>query len=380
MVAKRPKGQVVRYSALDSWRGICALFVVMYHFPLHGNLRDLDFFRGGFLFVDFFFVLSGFVVTEAYGSRLTNLNELRNFIVRRFARVWPLHFAILMIYLAIELTRFLVIHFSSYTTKTSNVFEGSRSIASFLGNLFMVHSMGLFDTLTWNSPSWSISGEFWVYICFAFLLLWSKSHFFTLSALMASLAFLLLTQVPIDSIDTTYQYGFVRCIFGFFAGVLVWKVRSRWQHKQLPKPWIMEALTMLGIYVFVSFHHYGPLSFLSPLVFACAVFIFSFEQGPIAQFLQRGLFPKLATWSYSIYLIHELVLILMNSMISVGSKILATRSPDLLHSMSQFFANRVAMDGVNLLALAIVVGLASQSYRWIERPFQQRLIRLWSSR
>ena len=61
-----------RFEALDSWRGICALMVALLHFEAFSHLKDLPFFNDAYLFVDFFFVLSGFVIAANYRQRLAN--------------------------------------------------------------------------------------------------------------------------------------------------------------------------------------------------------------------------------------------------------------------------------------------------------------------
>jgi peptidoglycan/LPS O-acetylase OafA/YrhL len=81
----------VRFETLDSWRGICALLVAVFHMPLAGALAGNQFIRGSYLFVDFFFVLSGFVIAHAYGAKLTRGEGLAKFMVTRFGRLFPLH-------------------------------------------------------------------------------------------------------------------------------------------------------------------------------------------------------------------------------------------------------------------------------------------------
>lgn len=72
-----------RFHALDSFRGICALSVVVFHMHIAGTFTDLPFFINSHIFVEFFFILSGFVLTHTYGSR-KNLNFKNFFIARSF--------------------------------------------------------------------------------------------------------------------------------------------------------------------------------------------------------------------------------------------------------------------------------------------------------
>ena len=66
----------------------------------------LQFIRHSYLFVDFFFVLSGFVIAHAYGDRLKSPLEVWQFIVRRFGRVWPLHIAVLAAFIAVAVFKY----------------------------------------------------------------------------------------------------------------------------------------------------------------------------------------------------------------------------------------------------------------------------------
>lgn len=80
----------MRYDVLDSWRGVCATIVALMHFNGLHHLWDLPLLRNAYLFVDFFFVLSGFVISHAYAARIESSSEALRFMVRRFGRVWPL--------------------------------------------------------------------------------------------------------------------------------------------------------------------------------------------------------------------------------------------------------------------------------------------------
>src|SRR3546814_8137818 len=89
--------------ALTSLRGIAALLVVVYHFS-GGFLPNLDpgrysdFVPKGYLWVDLFFVLSGFIITHAYGDAFAERarwGSIRAFLFARMARIYPLHLFVL---------------------------------------------------------------------------------------------------------------------------------------------------------------------------------------------------------------------------------------------------------------------------------------------
>src|SRR5437868_13481101 len=75
-----PQDTARRFDALDGWRGVCACFVVLFHFHGWGPLYTSSFVRGSYLFVDFFFVLSGFVIAWNYGNRLASWPDMKRFL------------------------------------------------------------------------------------------------------------------------------------------------------------------------------------------------------------------------------------------------------------------------------------------------------------
>jgi len=132
----------MRFQALDSWRGVAALMVVIYHAPLLWSFYDAGFVRHSWLFVDFFFVLSGFVIAHAYASKLRDMTDVGHFMLRRFGRVWPLHAAML---LALVLIQCLVLAISlrmGAITESVPPFAGPWSPASIPANLLLMQSLG----------------------------------------------------------------------------------------------------------------------------------------------------------------------------------------------------------------------------------------------
>src|SRR5260370_10521059 len=86
----------MHFRVLDSWRGIAALLVALFHLNVYSAIYSLDFFRNAYLFVDFFFVLSGFVITHSYGGRMGTRESVGTFAIRRFHRLCALHSIVLL--------------------------------------------------------------------------------------------------------------------------------------------------------------------------------------------------------------------------------------------------------------------------------------------
>jgi peptidoglycan/LPS O-acetylase OafA/YrhL len=96
MVVKSTAPGRAHYPALDGMRGLAILLVVVYH-----NFNFINYTFFGWLGVDLFFVLSGFLITDILLTSRNNKNYLRNFYVRRFLRIFPLYYAALILLLLI---------------------------------------------------------------------------------------------------------------------------------------------------------------------------------------------------------------------------------------------------------------------------------------
>jgi peptidoglycan/LPS O-acetylase OafA/YrhL len=89
-------GASARFVVLDSWRGLCALLVALYHVPVTSFVFLNPLVRGSYLFVDFFFVLSGFVISYAYEGRIRDGATAAEFLVKRVGRLWPIQVVTLL--------------------------------------------------------------------------------------------------------------------------------------------------------------------------------------------------------------------------------------------------------------------------------------------
>ena len=117
-----------RYQVLDAWRGICALLVAFVHVPVAHAWQNAEAFHSLQLFVDFFFVLSGFVICHAYGRRLDVDRDWPGFMIRRFGRVWPLHAAVLAGFAVIELLKLAAQAFTQLQNKLQSDSRTSQSL------------------------------------------------------------------------------------------------------------------------------------------------------------------------------------------------------------------------------------------------------------
>jgi peptidoglycan/LPS O-acetylase OafA/YrhL len=283
----------IHFGVLDSWRGIAALLVALFHLNVFSAIYSLDFIRNGYLFVDFFFVLSGFVITHTYADRLGTLESLGTFAIRRLGRLWPLHAVVLVAFVIVEGAK--AVSAARGASFYKPPFTDATSFDSILTNLAFGQSFGLERQLTWNPPSWSISAEFWTYFIFAAALFtastWLRRIRFASGILIAAILIgsaSILILFSQHGIDATYDLGLARCIYGFFVGYLTYRLWQAASHANLSSG-LLEVATLMVVVFYVSAAGHTGYSFFAPLVFAVVVFVFAFEAGPISSLmLYRG--------------------------------------------------------------------------------------------
>jgi len=357
------------FDALDGWRGLCACLVALFHF--HGNspLYAWDLIRNSYLFVDFFFVLSGFVIAWNYGARLANWPAVRQFLVLRVGRLYPLHIFMLALFVAWEAAKLVSGWFSP---PGPQAFVGENRLDTILSNVLLVQSLHLNDGLSWNAPSWSISTELWAYIVFALVsVTFGLRHW--MLALVALAAPLFLLAVTTTGMDVTYDWGLVRCLFGFALGVAC----ARLYRRRIDRPargagsaTLLECVALAAVVWFVSRAGRSDWSLLAPFVFAAAVLVFADERGWFSRLLQRPLFKWLGMLSYSIYLTHYLVVVLLPVFVKRVLHLDLWTPVALPNGQTVELFGRSVLEGTLLFALVLVLTLAFSActYRWIETP------------
>ena len=357
-----------RFEALDSWRGIAACLVALHHLALslNSHLDELGLIANGYLFVDFFFVLSGFVIAANYEKRLAEGFSAWRFALLRFGRVYPLHLAVLVALILLRLAH------SASGLGAPSPFQAPRwSADTILANLLLVHSLHLFDFTPWNGPSWSISTEFYTYLLFAAAVALSRRRI-VLLLLPVAVASALALWMLVGSIGTTFDWGLIRCILGFSAGVMTWHAyRAAW----LRGGTVLELICIVLIVAFVCHAGNTPLSLAAPAVFALAVLAFAAEAGAVSRLVRAPALLWLGERSYSIYMVHALVLWLLADCVKllrlVGIELIAGAE-----SASELWQN----DVLYLVYIVLVLGVAALTYRTIEVPARAWIRRLATRR
>ncbi|HKD48808.1 MAG TPA: acyltransferase, partial [Rhizomicrobium sp.] len=165
-------------AALSGARAFPPLVLVMFHFSEgHGyrNFWPLDLLAArGYLWVEFFFCLSGFILTHVYGPRLAKLYTREGygqFLKARLTRLYPLHLFMLLAVLAVLIVARILAHIGGYHSIFDLRYHQDVSAKGFFLSLFLLHGWNTMDRLTWNGVSWFVSVEWALCILFP-LLLW----------------------------------------------------------------------------------------------------------------------------------------------------------------------------------------------------------------
>lgn len=250
--------------------------------------------------------------------------------------------------------------------------------------LALTNSFGLYSG-GWNLPSWSISAEFASYLLYAVIFASKRRFSLSVIALVAGAA--LTWMLSREYMNVTAKFGVFRCVFGFGVGVVTYYVYEKLRPKvsNIKNVWIWTAaeavaVTLAIITLLLSVKASGetlPASFVAPMVFAICVVIFAFERGYIGSFLRLRPFVMLGGLSYSIYMNHWLLLILMSVFYYTVSNAFGAYS----------FASQAMWGGVYLkwyfqngwlyavnliLFVSLVVAVSSVTFKFIEDPFRKK--------
>lgn len=217
-----------------SLRGWAAIIVVLVHFRsfIHPSIDPdemTSFLLKGYLWVDFFFILSGFVLSYIYRiehPERRTFGEVTSYLIARFARIYPLHLISLV---AVFLFFFMVALINwDWESEFCCVFEDSlRSVEALVANLFLIHAWGMFDWVTWNLPSWSLSAELFCYLIFAGLLAMDgKDRRLALVALsLVVLLYYCFSIATNSDVDENFRLSTVRAASAFLIGIGLFLMR-----------------------------------------------------------------------------------------------------------------------------------------------------------
>ena len=345
--------QTPRFAALDGYRFFAATGVVLFHF-------DMDFHLGLAkmvpavahlsTMVDFFFMLSGFVIAIGYMDKVLCWDDYRRFLRTRLARVYPLHLATLLVSL-------VFVGIGVALRLRANHPE-IIAISGLPANLLLIHAWGVLNHPSFNVPSWSISAEWFVYLAAPLFFALARRAPLLINSLLIALFIYAMIVIRHyaklgDWLDATFDFGMLRAVPTFFAGVMLAYALKRKVIARILPWWSVHTVFILSILL---------LGFDFPREFVLVLFAFLImsaalaDQGGAPSIMKGRLLSSLGQSSYGLYMLHVLL--------SLPVLLMLRR----LHLIDTYWSLIAAL---MVYVAAIMLSLAS--YRFFEIPIRKWL-------
>ena len=334
--------------SLTGVRGVGAALIVVYHF---GKIR-LDYVHDvwtvphGYMAVDLFFMLSGFVIGLGYRNAFSShpLENYGSFLIKRIARLYPAYLAISLLYIL----------------KLALGLEGDETLSRFgiydvIGNALMLSGWGL-HVYPLIGVSWAASAELGSYILLPLLMLgtlqrgflgWSLSVLLSVIAIYAIGTSGLGYSGPLDVVESTSFYPMLRAIAGFTFGLAIFRYADRLDGMtaQSQDLLLLVILVAIGLNAYLFRNDFVLYFLLIPLIAVLS------RDGPLALKLFGNKFVyHLGVISYSIYLMHQLFV----RFAAMSARHFGATPLVYVISSSIFFL--------------VIWGLSYLSYRFVEMP------------
>tara|TARA_B100000787_G_C16155215_1_gene278564 strand:- start:19 stop:1092 length:1074 start_codon:yes stop_codon:yes gene_type:complete len=206
---------------LQSLRAICVLLVMLVHFsPYEGAFFQNHFLAGSAVIT--FLVLSGFIISMIYQTKIVGVDDLVLFFKKRFLRMYPLHVLFLFIFLILEFVRLYIEN--NYSFDVNNKAFTINNISSFFSHLLLINIFN--NVLTFNAPAWTVSAEFLTSIFFGITCFFLKkdsikNYFFVLIIILIFLTFIFFKK---NFIQYTLFFGLLSVTYSFIIGFFCFKI------------------------------------------------------------------------------------------------------------------------------------------------------------
>jgi peptidoglycan/LPS O-acetylase OafA/YrhL len=335
---------------LTGIRGAAAIVVMVYHFhqraPSSGPFSTA--LNHGYLSVDLFFILSGFVMAHVYGESVrSGAFRLGRFLGHRFARIYPLYGLVTLGFLALALLH-----------------SQGVPIAVALSNLTMLQALGNWPSL--DPPAWSISVEAIAYLLFpliAWICLRGSGRIAVLAGMVSLGAVLAMTMaasrhligapISMGQLDLFYApYTVVRCLAGFTLGQVLW----RWHRGRAANLAGQSGVQIAIVVVLALLLCRTNTDFAIYLAVAALILALSTDRGVLSRLFGSGPFMLAGQLSLGVYLIHFKAFGLL-----------------------AVCRNAMGEGAADVLSGAAVIGAAWLLHMAVERP-ARRAIRRWQDR
>jgi peptidoglycan/LPS O-acetylase OafA/YrhL len=358
----RPRAQSSRhYPALDGLRGIAILAVFFSHFG--GGHKSTNFFirtwshiaDAGWMGVDLFFVLSGFLITGILLDTAHREHKTKNFYARRALRIFPLFYGVLFGFLL--LTPVLHLHWRA----------GHLFYFFYLSNMIPVFAPGLPTpgTSVGLVHLWSLAVEEQFYLLWPFVVWLVKDRTMLLRICLVIMAAALVLRIVLLTIGVdpliVYSLLFTRADSLICGSALAILVRDP-SRKSLPVKWILpvSGAVVLCLFLIAGGGSQEPalistVGFTSIAIF-CGCLVYRAQQGEglIAVIGNQRWLRLFGRYSYGLYIYHGLLIVFLFPLVYPVQS--------LVHSV--FWGSILYL----LLSLGLTLGISVMSYHFFEAP------------
>jgi peptidoglycan/LPS O-acetylase OafA/YrhL len=346
--------------ALTGIRAVAALFVLALHADQMLNNKiaaHLPLLLRGYLGVDFFFLLSGFIITHVYQARLArpDKNVILIFLWHRIIRLYPVHLTILaaLLLIAYVATANGVVFNNPQAWRTEDLFW----------HLTLLHAWGTVDTAGWNPPSWSISAEWFAYLMFPLIAVGLRFVRNPLLALLIAIVVLGATSAAFAITKWSLAQSWlgapalVRVSGEFLIGAFLCRALASRVSHALPS-WVGNWGGATALVLFFIGASYEAPDFVLVALLAVTILGAATAQG----FLENTLGGRPMVWlgevSYSIYMVHLPVLIILRRLLVAFG-----------YQTWSETAYMLAFSGM----VGLVIGVATILFYSVEHPVRTRL-------
>jgi peptidoglycan/LPS O-acetylase OafA/YrhL len=327
--------RAVEIKSLAGARAFPPLILVLFHFCEGRSYRGMDeaicstswwhyFFTcskwfdlpvsRGYVWVEFFFALSGFILVYVYDARARdfwNGGAYLKFLKARLARLYPVHFVTLITMLLLMWTLNQLSYWGGYLSIYHQPWPPINTWPSFVASLLLVQGWNLFPWLTWNGASWFVSVEFALCLLFPLYVMLSRGRWW-LGLVLIGFGISWLTCLAVTSrhgIDITYHDGVFRGMAGFAVGVglaMLYRQAKKSGVDELPE-WVFHAAQIAAlVYLLWATYGTGWSHTVNDLWLATAlyvlIFVIAFDRGFLAKALATKVPLRLGEWSYGVYM------------------------------------------------------------------------------
>ncbi|WP_164527984.1 acyltransferase family protein [Georhizobium profundi] len=321
----------IHYPALDGIRAIAALAVVGFHARMDGAL-------GGFIGVDIFFVLSGYLITHALRSELQihGMIDLKSFFVRRIARLWPA---------LVFVTSVVVLLGAVYWSHL-------RPDQEFLLSVFYLssYSKAIFDAPDFMQHTWSLSVEVYFYLAWPILIIYSRGLSDRHLLIILMVIFVIATGWRFASIHTAEWQAVYYRADTRLSGLVLGGVLATLGPQKMKQSSSCGLIALIILIAAAAALRWGSPISLSAGGFIAEIGAFALilaalnSADRLQPFLTSWPMTSLGLYSYSLYLWHYPIIRLLRDFDMQGGRMM-------------------------VITLLISIPIAALTYHAIERPF-----------